>query len=574
MSVEHFDAVIVGSGFGGSVTALRLAQAGWAVCLLERGRAYPPGSFPRSPFKLSRNFWDPSANLFGMFNVWSFRHIDALISSGLGGGSLIYANVLLRKDEKWFVKEGPDGVENWPVTRKELDPYYGRAERMLNAQPYPLGVAPFDGAAKTLAMREAAERLDQRPEYRDQLSWDLVPLAVSFRRRPFDPTRPEDPANPPVFGEPIVEDARNLHDQTRSTCRLCGECDIGCNYGSKNTLDFNYLSEARRLGAELRTLCEVKTFKPRERGGYTVDYVVHEPDPESPGKTPMTLTCDRLILAAGTLGTTFLLLKNAENLTGLNRQALGRRFSGNGDLLSFAVRARDQRGPRVLDGSFGPVITSALRMRDAADGGRGRGFYVEDAGYPDFVNWVVQSVEVPGTIRRGLRLSWDWVRVRLGLTSPDLSAEVSRLFGDSSLSKSSLPLLGMGRDVPDGRMRLDDSKRLEIDWKIDMSSDYFDRLKNTMRDMASVWGADFQVNPTYRLARRLITVHPLGGCPMADDPRRGVVDSRGRVFGCPGLYVADGSVMPGPVGANPSLTIAALAERSAEAMVEEPGPSS
>ena len=102
---EQFDAVIIGSGFGGSVMAYRLAEAGFKVCILERGKVYPPGSFPRSPHEMKNNFWDPSEGLYGMYNVWSFRDIGALVSSGLGGGSLIYGNILIRKDEKWFVKE-------------------------------------------------------------------------------------------------------------------------------------------------------------------------------------------------------------------------------------------------------------------------------------------------------------------------------------------------------------------------------------------------------------------------------------------------------------------------------------
>jgi cholesterol oxidase len=139
MKQEHFDAVIVGSGFGGAVTAYRLAEAGMKVCLLERGKVYPPGSFPRSPHKMKDNFWDPSEGLYGLFNIWSFKGLEAVISSGLGGGSLIYANVLIRKDEKWFVKEDlhKGGYEYWPVTRDDLEPHYDQVEKMLNAQRYP-----------------------------------------------------------------------------------------------------------------------------------------------------------------------------------------------------------------------------------------------------------------------------------------------------------------------------------------------------------------------------------------------------------------------------------------------------
>jgi cholesterol oxidase len=133
MNNTHFDAVIVGSGFGGSVTAYRLAEAGLRVCVLERGKAYPPNSFPRAPHRMKMNFWDPSEGLYGMYNIWSFSGLGAVVCSGLGGGSLIYANVMIRKDEKWFVKEDlkGGGFEYWPITRADLDPHYDRVEKML-----------------------------------------------------------------------------------------------------------------------------------------------------------------------------------------------------------------------------------------------------------------------------------------------------------------------------------------------------------------------------------------------------------------------------------------------------------
>src|SRR6185437_6603551 len=120
----HFDIVIVGSGFGGSVAAYRMAEAGRRVCVLERGRPYPPGSFARAPADMRRNFWNPTEGQYGLFDVWSFRGLNGLVSAGLGGGSLIYANVLLRKDERWFVTDLDDGTAlPWPVTRADLDPH-------------------------------------------------------------------------------------------------------------------------------------------------------------------------------------------------------------------------------------------------------------------------------------------------------------------------------------------------------------------------------------------------------------------------------------------------------------------
>ena len=146
--------MVIGSGFGGAVTAYRLAESGLSVILLERGQAYPPDSFPRTPAEMSRAFWDPAAGLYGMFDVWHFTGCDSVVSSGLGGGSLIYANVLLRKDEHWFVQDDPlphGGFESWPVTRSDLDPHYDEVERMLGATPYPLEVAPYAATRKTRA---------------------------------------------------------------------------------------------------------------------------------------------------------------------------------------------------------------------------------------------------------------------------------------------------------------------------------------------------------------------------------------------------------------------------------------
>ena len=551
MTETHFDAVVVGSGFGGSVLACRLAQAGKSVCVLERGKPYPPGSFPRGPRELGKAFWDPSKGLYGMFNLWSFTGIGALVSSGLGGGSLIYANVLLRKPEKWFVKEdlAQGGYEHWPVTRAELDPHYDTAEIMLGGQEYPFeAITP-----KTRALRGVGEALGRE--------FILPKLAVTFAN----------PGEEPAIGVPLREERPNLHGVPRYTCRLVGECDIGCNLGAKNTLDLTYLSEAKRHGAEIWTRREVRSLAPREGGGYTVRYVEHdaadegrEIDTSDPRVRPVReLTCDRLVVAAGTLGSTFLLLRSRDALPGLSPR-LGTRFGGNGDLLTFAVGAK-----RRLDAHRGPVITSALHVPDELDGGEGRGFYVEDAGYPEFVSWLVQATQGPGAFWRFRETA---ARLVLGLLrrepEVDLSAEVSELLSETRVSTGSLPLLGMGRDIPDGNMELTAKGRLQVDWRKGKSGPFFDRLGDFGKEIADALGAKFERNPTWYLGR-LLTVHPLGGCPMGRSPEEGVVDSHGEVFGYPGFTIADGSVMPGPVGPNPSLTIAALAERFAERAVGE-----
>ncbi len=557
---EHVDTVVVGSGFGGSVAAYRLADAGVGVLVLERGKAYPPGSFARTPAAMSRNLWDPSRGLHGLFDVWTFRGLEGVVSSGLGGGSLIYANVLLRKDEKWFVHESPvpgGGYENWPVSRADLDPHYDSVERMLGATPH-----PYPDTPKTAALRDSARRLD--------LDWQLPNLAVTFAPRPGERPVPGAPVPDPPYG--------NLHGLPRRTCRLIGECDVGCNEGAKNSLDHTYLSAAAHCGARIRTRCEVRGFTPRVGGGYEVRYVVHDPDAEGhrtrTGALPQhRVTCDRLVLAAGTFGSTYLLLRNRSSLPGLSR-ALGTRFSGNGDLLTFLLDASDPSAPdghRRIEASRGPVITSAIRVGDAVDGqgDGGRGFYVQDAGYPVFVDWLIEATQLPGTARRVARFALGRLGARLrGSPKTGLSADLAALLGPGRLSDGSLPLLGMGRDVPDGVMRLRGG-HLDVDWTTTTSRDYFEGVRDTMRRIADDLGADFRDNPLW-WRRRVVTVHPLGGAPMGRHAGEAVCDPYGEVFGSPGLFVLDGSSMPGPVGANPSLTIAALADRACDHLLSTP----
>ncbi|WP_116996665.1 FAD-dependent oxidoreductase [Desertimonas flava] len=573
-SPERFDAIVIGSGFGGAVTAYRLAEAGKRVCVLERGRAYPPGSFARTPSQMRTNFWDPTKGLYGLFDLWSFHGLNALVSSGLGGGSLIYANVLLRKDERWFVTEDLDngGFEHWPVTRDDLDPHYDRVEAMIRPQLYPLEHEPYASTPKTQEFRRATEAIG--------LAWFRPPLAVAFASDGDDP----------VPGERVHEAHPNLHGRSRHTCRLCGECDIGCNYGSKSSLDFNYLTEAKRLGAELWTRCEVRKLAPEPGGGYRVNYVRYDEADEREGRPTdifdpevfrHELVADRVILAGGTLGTVRLLLRNRAAFPLMSDQ-LGNRFCGNGDLLTFAHGASHTDGTtrrqRRIDPSFGPVITSAARVPDELDGGEGRGLYVEDAGFPAIATWLLQLAEGPGDLWRWRREAFRFARERMrpGYRHTGRSAAFAGLMGTAQLSSSLLPLLSMGRDVADGRMYLRDN-HLQVDWRKGSakragrrgrSGPYFDRARGISKQIADELGATLRDNPIWFM-RRVITVHPLGGCSMATDPRHGVVDPWGRVFGYPGLYVADGSVMPGPVGANPSLTIAALADRFADGILAE-----
>ncbi|HEX7299171.1 MAG TPA: GMC family oxidoreductase [Solirubrobacteraceae bacterium] len=510
MPADRYDVVVVGSGFGGSVVACRLAQAGASVLVLERGQPWPPGSFPRTPRQWRGALWDPRRGRHGLFELRRFDGIDALTASGLGGGSLIYANVMLRKDPSTF---GADGL---PLEPGELDAHYDAVAAMQRPEPYPWA----ERTPKTRGLLAAAELAGLRAE--------RPPLAVAFGERP---------------GARFDDGHDNLHGAPRETCRLCGGCDVGCQYGAKHTVDFTYLTAAMRAGAGVRTCCEATTLD-RANGGWRVRYRQHlaarAQHPEHlldpVAKAEREVSAERVVLGAGTFGSTGLLLRNRLAVPGVSRR-LGHGFSGNGDLLMF-LRGAD----RYLDPATGPVITASARVPDA-ESPSGRGFVIQDAGAPAFSEWLWHAAELPGDLARALR-----------------RRSASELFGTARSSAAMMPLLGMGRDVPGGRMELR-GDRLTLRWRGQASRGYFEGLEATARRMGeALGGRTWPVGGRYA---RALTVHPLGGCAMARDAEHGVVDPHGRVFGCEGLYVADGSILPGPVGVNPSMTIAALAERIA-----------
>jgi cholesterol oxidase len=550
MSDEDFDVVVVGSGFGGSVCASRLAAENFSVLVLERGQPYPPGSFARTPRQLQDAFWAPRQHKHGLFEYWHFRHLNMVVASGLGGGSLIYANVMIRKEADTFVREdlAAGGRESWPIDRKDLEPHYDRVEAMLKPQVYPTATEPYASTPKSRAMADAAADFGLTPEH---------PLLAVL----FAPTSGGDP----VPGAPVP--GGDLYGLPRSTCRLCGECDVGCNYGAKNTLDFTYLSAAKNAGACLRTCCEVRTIEPLHdaNDGYLVRYTQHVDardghpaellDPTE--KSARTVRAKRVILAAGAVGSSRLLLANRNALPRLS-PALGTRVSANGDAIAILRDAH-----RRLDPSRGPVITTSITV-PASRSPSGRGYRIQDGGAPVLADWLWQAVEAPTLPWRMRHVIARRIRGALtGKRETNLSADLAQLFTDRSAAL--MPLLVNGRDVPDGKYTLE-RDHFDLSWSSDPSEDYYQGVERGFGDIAEALGGKLRM-PPWKWANRSMTIHPLGGCPMADDARFGVVNSWGHVFGHPGLYVADGAAMPGPVGANPSFTIAAFADRVAEGII-------
>jgi cholesterol oxidase len=581
--LESFEAVVIGSGFGGAIAAYRLRQEGVGrVLVLERGMPYPPGSFPRSPRELHRNFWDPSAGLHGLFEVLAFKHTLAIVASGLGGGSLIYANVLIEAPEETF-DANENGGREWPITRADLQPRYQEIRRALGAKKLPAAYLPH-AVPKTAAFLKAAGEAGLRARRAD--------LAVTFRP---NPRRSEQLGFPLVddAGEPLTD---NLHHRPRRTCTLVGECDLGCNQGAKNTLDYTYLTKFLQLrgddnGSQIRTCCEAVNISKAD-DGYDVRYLQHAAAREhvckraeaekQPTDKDLLDRADRnihvvrgkiVVLAAGTFGSTRLLLASRPTLPRLSPQ-LGRWFSTNGDMLAFARNCRnpdDRERWRDLAPSRGPVITATTNGRPPPSNevqDEGHSVWIQDGGGPLLSEFGWQTPVLPRDLSRmsNLPVLW-WLDRLLGR----ISADVARAFASSHSSSAMMPLLAFGRDAPGGQLTLNKGS-LSLDWtpKGD-SAGYFDAAKAAVGKVAEALGGELPYWPRPTVG---VTVHPLGGCSMGFDAAKGVVGGKingprneqaiGEVFGCPGLFVADASVMPGPIGPNPSLTIAAVADLIAE----------
>jgi cholesterol oxidase len=567
MAIKYdFQAIVIGSGFGGAINACRLAKK-WPgeVLLLERGKRYPMGSFPRSPYDMAKNFWNvKDAKLpagpkrpeniatnesHGMFDVRNFEHLDALVCAGLGGGSLIYANVFLQPPDEVF-------DDNWPETCKKsaLQPYYEVSKAVLGARPIPQNDDPRRKIIRTQLFQDFAQA--------DGRESQLLDINVFFGNDFTDPL------------EIGVQD-KNRYGAVQTSCVYCAECDVGCNTHSKNTLDLNYLHVAEtRYQANIQTEVLAEKIVPLDKKGKESNeangefgYKVYWLDLNNK-KTECSATTHRVVVSAGTLGSTELLMRCRDihkTLPAIN-QNLGKHFSGNGDFLSFVID-----GENPADPNYGPVITQGTDYNLLKNFDRERAFILEDASYPNFLAWYIEGVR-PGLshFHAFIRTARMWfLRLRHGISTGSLGYAFNELLKGDLSFKSSV-LLCMGIDKSNGTMVLDEGGFLNVQWPYKDSMSLYQAILD-MGERFKTWccGKAFIPLPNWLWPiRSNITVHALGGCRLADDPSQGVTSAAlanfGQVFGYPGLYVADGALLPTAVGANPVATISALSERVAE----------
>jgi cholesterol oxidase len=525
---NDFDAIIIGSGFGGAVTACRLAERGMRrILVLERGRQWTTDNYP---WKSGHWIYDPDEPecQSGWVDLRLFRHMTVAQGAGVGGGSLIYANVSVKAKPELF-------AQGWPaeITYQELDPYYETVGRMLGVQ-----VLPDNQLTERFRlMQEGARQIGARDRFRK------LPLAVTFSPNwhyglddRFDDRHSVAWTNP--------------QNRTQGTCVHRGYCDIGCPVKAKNTLDLNYLAQAEAHGVEIRALHLARVIEPLA-GGYRVRYDVVEPD-HAHTLTPGSATADRVIVAAGSLGSTELLLRCRDEHKTLPKLSpfLGVNWSSNGDFLTPALY-RSRRPP--VSPSHGPTITAAI---DFLDGSEGPQFFIEDGGIPDLLKaWLDARLQGRGGGNRVVRELFKGLRE-------------AALEGDAL--EHMMPWFAQGVDAADGRLYLGRSwwppwrKVLKLKWQIRRSAAVVNAIIAMHKRLTTATsGGPTFVTPSWTRLKHLVTPHPLGGCNMGLGPADGVVNHAGQVFNYPGLYVADGSIVPEALGLNPSRTIAAMAERNA-----------
>jgi cholesterol oxidase len=517
-----FDFVVIGSGFGGSVASMRLAQKGFRVALVEAGKRWRARDFPKSNWDPFKYLWAPKLRCFGIQNITLLKGVMVLHGAGVGGGSLVYANTLMRPEDDVFEDPAWGKKVDW---RSELAPHYETARRML-------------GVTRNPALEEGEEIL-RRVSARMNVEASFHPTEVGV-----------------FFGSPGVTVADPYFagaGPSRTGCTLCGGCMVGCRFGAKNTLDQNYLYFAEQWGVMIFPESRVTRILPVD-GGYDVETRSTTSWRSRPGPR---LRAPRVVVAAGVLGTVELLLRNRDEYKTLPRISprLGDFVRTNGESLLGATSFEAHR-----DLSRGIAIGAAFHPNSLTK--------IEGVRYPSG-SGAMRLLGVPLTpdgsaFARPLKMMWQMVK-RL--------PRVLRLWRVADWAKSTVILLVMQSVDQHLRLRLGRSllRRALVGREGNLEGtptdkpvpSYLPIAQEAAGILADELGGEPQNVISEVLLRTPATAHILGGCCIGSSSDHGVIDERHEVFGYPGLYVCDGSVVPGNLRVNPSLTITALAERFA-----------
>lgn len=550
----HYDIVIIGSGYGGSIMAARLSAAAYlgskpSICLLERGKEWKLDQFPDKYDDFIANIrgnvpFRKRDNPLGLYDIVNATDITVLKGSGLGGTSLVNANVAIIPEDSAFQQSG------WPASlnRTTLDAYYKKASDILLPHKVPNPPPPWHTVRKRWALEKRAEQLGMKTE--------LAHLVITFRDK-----------------------QDNGFGVTQPACTGCGDCITGCRVGAKNTLYMNYLPWAWHNGVDIFTQNEVQWIEQARGGGWVV-HGVHRPDADA--TEPFQLDADRVILSAGSINSTEILLRSKQDHGLKVSDHVGTQFSGNGDFFGISYNGADflqvlgfRNHPDSPGAQYppGPTITTKLQY-DTGSNAKSP-FLFEDVSFPTAL---FQEAQRLFPLLLGELFSSDPLG-QIERATRDL-AQIAPYSPDGALNHSMLYLV-MALDNAGGTIQLKKSAldpvgKPDIVWHGAGSQPIFETLNEEIRQHAKVLASTFIENPTWAALgfRHLVTAHPLGGCPISETATQGATNEFGQVFKADGtvfggLRVVDGSLIPSALGVNPLFTISALAERIADHQIQE-----
>ncbi len=517
MDNKNYDYLVIGSGFGGSVSALRLAEKGWRVAISEQGKRVGPAEIKAAKGSLSKLLWMPKLGMKGFFAQHFFKHVNIIAGVGVGGGSIVWAAVMLRPKKAFY--QDPILKALKLDLETELAPHLETAEKMLGVSNNPRQ------SIQDKWLKQTAENMGAVD------SFAAVPNAV-------------------FFGEPGRKQADPYFDgegPEREGCRFCAGCTSGCPHGSKNALYLNYLYLAEKRGVEIMPENKADRIEPLSRGGYLVTFV----DPYN-GKRLSQVTTNNIIFSAGVVGTLELLFKNRDiykTLPGIS-PTLGRIVRTNSEAVTAVLHPK---GTDVTDGTtistdFHPDAHTHITQNRIDKGSRFLRIYLGPL--VDGANPMVRSIKTLVAV----------------LLSPVL------LFQNAFIKEweKRITFFTVMQDL-DNHVQLNYSRRWWSPFKVLRSGrnrgheapSYLPVANQVAREFASVTGGKPMNMLPESLGGISSTAHILSGCPMGKTVDDGVIDTQHKIHGYTGLYVVDGSSVPANIGVNPSLTIAAMAERFA-----------
>ncbi|MGW3566741.1 GMC oxidoreductase [Streptomyces sp. NPDC000941] len=541
-----YDVIVVGSGFGGSVTALRLTEKGYRVGVLEAGRRFTPETLPKNSWHLRDYLWAPALGCYGIQRIHVLGKVMVLAGAGVGGGSLNYANTLYVPPEPFFRDPQWGAITDW---RAELTPYYDQARRMLGARLNKT-MTPSDEHLKAAAERMGAGE-----------SFHMAPVGVFF-----GDGDDADGTTTAAPGERVPDPYFGGVGPSRRACTECGECMTGCRHGAKNTLNENYLHLAERAGAAVHPMTTVVAISEDRRGGYRVTTVPTDRRSKSRRRKdrrrkspPRALRARQVVLAAGTYGTqTLLHTMRDKGLLPRISDRLGMLTRTNSEAL-VGAQTSDRRYRKVhparerADFTRGVAITSSIHPDDTTHiepvrYGRGSNamgllsvLQIPDGGrLPRWLRFLGANLRHPTLAMRSMSNRRWSERTIIGLVMQT---------HDNSLTTYRKPK-GIGKGLLTARQGHGEP-----------NPDHIPEGAEAARHLAeSING--FAGSNVGELMGTPLTAHFLGGCPIGTDPDHGVIDPYHRLYGHPGIHVVDGAAVTANLGVNPSLTITAQAERA------------